>query len=298
MATEWDILPGTTLPRRELHARHGGGWYGGMEPAVKSNSMLLFSKPAAGEAFGYVYDGWQEDGTFHYTGDGQVGDQSPDEGGNKSLLSAADLGRTIRLFSSERKNTTYIGAFTLGDPAYRHADAQDRNKEMRSVLVFHLVPDGEVYRRSIDVAPVLAESAEQILLEAVNADTYVAEHPDEPAQAVRREANLVVHYATWLKSKGQNAARHRIAIPEGGYLFTDVYNTTTKELLEAKASTARVYVRTALGQILDYSRYVEHRSRALLLPEEPPADLVTLLHDYKVGVVWRAGQTYQRSDPS
>src|SRR5215213_9784783 len=100
MATEWDISLGTTLPRRELHSRHGGGWYGGIEPAVKSESVFLFSNLAAGEAFGYVYDGWHKDGTFHYTGDGQIGDQRPDEGGNSALLKAEDKGRTVRLFRS------------------------------------------------------------------------------------------------------------------------------------------------------------------------------------------------------
>ncbi len=75
--TEWDIAIGETLPRRELHTRHGGARYGGMEPAVASNSVFLFTNPSQGEAYGYNYDGWQADGTFHYTGDGQVGHQNP-----------------------------------------------------------------------------------------------------------------------------------------------------------------------------------------------------------------------------
>jgi hypothetical protein len=99
--TDWDIEVGTTLLRRSLHERWGGGRYGGMEPAPKANSVFLFTKPSAGEAFGYTFDGWHDDGTFRYTGDGQEGDQSPDVGGNRALLAAPELGRAIRLFRSE-----------------------------------------------------------------------------------------------------------------------------------------------------------------------------------------------------
>ncbi len=44
-------------------------------------------------------------------------------------------------------------------------------------------------------------------------------------------------------------------------------------------------VRLALGQILDYSRYVEGVLLAVLLPEAPPADLVELLQAHNVGYV-------------
>ncbi len=79
---DWDIEAGETLLRRDLHDRWGGGGggggggYGGMEPAVRADSVFLFSNPSAGEVFGHTYDGWFSDGTFHFTGDGQVGDQS------------------------------------------------------------------------------------------------------------------------------------------------------------------------------------------------------------------------------
>ena len=63
-------------------------------------------------------------------------------------------------------------------------------------------------------------------------------------------------------------------------------------------SSARVYVRAGLGQVLDYSRYVAHGRRALLLPDEPRPDLVSLLHSYQVGVVWESGETFVRIDPS
>jgi hypothetical protein len=71
MVVRWDIAVGEKLLRRELHDRWGGGRYGGMEPSGKAEAPFLFSQPSVGETFGYKYDGWHDDDTCHYTGDGQ-----------------------------------------------------------------------------------------------------------------------------------------------------------------------------------------------------------------------------------
>lgn len=42
---------------------------GGIGPSRSSPNVLLFADPATGEQHGYV-DDWQEDGCFHYTGEG------------------------------------------------------------------------------------------------------------------------------------------------------------------------------------------------------------------------------------
>jgi hypothetical protein len=77
-----DIEPGQTLLRRDLHQRWGGSRFGGIEPSVKAQSVFLFTTPSAGEAFGYKFDGWHDDGMFHYTGDGQEDDQLPVDRGS------------------------------------------------------------------------------------------------------------------------------------------------------------------------------------------------------------------------
>jgi hypothetical protein len=294
---DWDIEVGETLLRRELHDRWGGGRYGGMEPSVKAESVFLFSNPSAGEAFGYKYDGWHDDGTLHYTGDGQVGDQSLRTGGNKSLLDAKQLGRMVRVFRSEGRETTYLGAFELADPPYYRSDALDREGEVRSVLVFRLIPIGDVLKDAADAADPDTSVPEELPVEANNVDKYAAQRPDEPKEAVRREAKLVGRYTEWLAAQGQDTVRHRVPVPGGGYLFTDVYNKATDELVEAKASAARVYVRSGLGQILDYARFVDHKGKALLLPLRPSDDLVDLLANHGCSVIWEDGNTFVRLDP-
>ncbi|WP_217614692.1 hypothetical protein [Cellulomonas sp. GbtcB1] len=294
---DFDLAIGETLLRKELHDRWGGGRYGGMEPSVKAKSVFLFSNPAAGRAFGYRYDGWHDDGTFHYTGDGQVGDQSIALGGNKSLLDAPALGRSVRLFRSAGRYTTYLGEFELAQLPYYRADALDRNKETRSVLVFRLIPDGSVVRDHEDDADADTSVPEELPVEASDVDRYAAERPDEPREAVRREAKLVARYTAWLSSQGQQTCRHRIPVPGGGYLFTDVYNKATNELVEAKASAARTFIRAGLGQVLDYGRFLAHDSRALLVPVRPSDDLVELLASYSCSVAWEEGKTFVRLDP-
>jgi hypothetical protein len=266
-----------------------------MEPAPRAESVFLFTKPAAGEVFGYTYDGWHSDGTFHYTGDGQVGDQLPTEGGNRAVLAAASLGRTIRLFRSEGVETTYLGAFQLAEPAFYRAESQDRNSEMRQVLVFRLVPMGSVVKDLTDAAVVDLTSPQELQIEASNVEAYAVARPDEPAVAVRREAELVARYERWLADRGETSVRHRIPIPGGGYVVTDLYAKHSQELIEAKASAGRSYIRAGLGQILDYGRFIQHRSKAILVPSEPSADLVELLRAHDVDVIWPSNDGFTRA---
>lgn len=294
----WDIAVGETLIRRELHDRWGGGRYGGMEPSVKAESVFLFSNPKVGSAFGYNYDGWHSDGSFHYTGDGQEGDQSLRTGGNKSLMDAAGLGRSIRVFRSEDTQTTYLGEFGLLDPPYYRADAPDRNGEIRSVLVFRLAPLGNVVRDQVDDADPDVFSPEELPAKAESLDQYAVKRPDEPPIAVRREAQLVQRYIGWLNSMGETTVSHRLPIPGGGYLLTDLFNKVTEELIEARASAGRVHVHAGLGKLLDCSRFVDHKSCGLLLPVRPSNDLIDLLHAYEVAAIWEDGANFKRSEPS
>ena len=79
--------------------------------------------------------------------------------------------------------------------------------------------------------------------------------------------------------------RYRI-IPIGATtLYSDLADVTENVLYEAKGSAERMSVRLALGQVLDYGRYVDQSRLAVLLPEAPAADLVELLELHNVGCV-------------
>jgi hypothetical protein len=163
------------------------------------------------------------------------------------------------------------------------------------VLVFRLKPHGAVVQDAADSAPANIDSPQELPLEARNVEGYAMARPEEPPIAARREGELVGRYGDWLSARGERAVRHRIPIP-GGNLYTDLFNASTSELVEAKGSAARPYIRSGLGQILDYGRFIDHRSKALLLPTKPSADLIDLLDNHGVNVIWPTVDGFVRVD--
>ena len=170
------------------------------------------------------------------------------------------------------------------EPYYR-TDAPDTTSEIRSVLVFRLWPvDSGTPPTSSpcdDDGPIVSE----IPLEAHNVASFAANPATGPTDVERREAALVQRYSAWIAAQGISTVRNKIRIA-GRPLLTDVFTQQTKELVEAKGSARRDSVRLALGQILDYARYVKPDSLAVLLPVQPPEDMVTLLADYGVHCVY------------
>lgn len=113
--------------------------------------------------------------------------------------------------------------------------------------------------------------------------------------AVRHEAELTQAYKAHLESAGHQTGAFQIKVKGlTSTLRTDLYDATDHVLYEAKGSNSREDIRMALGQILDYSRYVktpEHEGepkRVILLPSAPTPDMYTLLDRYDVEVVYRS----------
>ncbi|MFC9845445.1 hypothetical protein ACFWFF_05165 [Streptomyces sp. NPDC060223] len=113
--------------------------------------------------------------------------------------------------------------------------------------------------------------------------------------AVRREAELTRTYMAYLKAVGRKTGAFQIKVKGlTSTLRTDLYDATEHVLYEAKGSSAREEVRMALGQILDYSRYVrteDHKEppkRVILLPAMPDLDMFDLCESYGVEIVYRS----------
>ena len=66
--------------------------------------------------------------------------------------------------------------------------------------------------------------------------------------------------------------------------------------MEAKKSSARSYVRQALGQVLEYDYCIRGTGRpsvpAILLPSSPGDDLIELCDEYEVAVITRVGDGF------
>ncbi len=291
----WALLPGDAIERTMLQERYGGRRHGGIGPSRTSPNVLIFSDPPAVEPHGH-FDGWRADGCFHYTGEGQRGDQEM-KSGNAAIFNHKAEGRALRLFRGAHGRVTYEGAFELAPeaPAYATDAPEGSSGPNRTVVVFRLRP--------LDVGPKPGSSR----LDRVNRpgveDVPVAEQWTEDAfvapsrkqqEAERREHELVVAFHDHLLKQGHEVSRLKI-VPAGEAkpLFADLIDRSTNTLFEAKGTVERGAIRMAIGQLLDYRRFVQPPPRlAVLLPSRPRGDLVDLLKSAGVALVWRDGRKF------
>lgn len=279
--TPFTLTPGTRLQRVELHDRYGGNRQAGISSASKTGCIFLFTGDA-GHRYGYDYDGPQSDGSFHYTGEGQEGEQTLVRG--NAAIARRD--RPLHLFRMVGRGVVeYVGEFALDTKQpYYPADALDKNLAMRAVLVFRLWPVGRVS----EPVPTFERGSRQIPLERHLTVSGVAEIRAETVSFTRIEADLVLRYQQYV-----DRPLVRYEIPISGtatVLRTDIFDPATGELIEAKGSAARFHVRMALGQLFDYRRSVQPTSLAVLLPQHPGDDLVALLHENGVACIYEEGK--------
>lgn len=289
---EWTLKPGDAIERKALQADFGGRTQGGIGPSRSTPNVFLFSDPVAGEPHGY-FDGWRDDGCFHYTGEGQRGDQRM-ASGNKSILEHVEEGRALRLFMGARGTVRYEGQFALdSDQPWYTTDAPETGDgPIRNVIVFRLRPE--------DTPPKPGQSKlDDVLAGAATTEVPVEEQwtekafvspSREPYEAERREQTLVLALREHLRRLDHNVCRQKIVPPgEAKPLFSDLYDNTTKTLFEAKGSVERGAIRMAIGQLADYKRFIDGGAAhmAVLLPSKPRKDLMNLLEAEEIEVVWR-----------
>jgi hypothetical protein len=286
------LKPGEQIKRTELHERYGGRRQGGISPSKQSENVFLFTDQQQGAIHGYIYDGFNEaDDLYHYTGEGQYGDQRMVQG-NKAIRNHNAEGRDLHLFDAGGPTVTYMGEFEyIGD--YR-ADAPETNEgPMRSVIVFRL--------RRLTGKPALApsrvnqfgpESVKEVPVEQHLTEQTMVYPNREPYAAERREQKLVRELeASWL-AQGHDVCRLQLR-PEGepAPLFCDLYDGTSNTLVEAKGSIARPAIRMAIGQLADYERLLDQAPQKLILvPEEPRPDLLDLAKSQNIAVTWPDGE--------
>lgn len=98
-----------------------------------------------------------------------------------------------------------------------------------------------------------------------------------------REARLISRYEERL---GRTLEVLSVRLDSGTLLVADGFDRQTSTLIEAKASTDRVDVRMAIGQLFDYQRHLAPGANlAVLLPEAPSADLMALLQQLDISIL-------------
>lgn len=299
----WTLEPGDTVLRRELHKTYGGSRQNGIVTLKTLPDILAFTDVRSGAAFGYhLFEGLQEDGSYSYTGEGQRGDQEMLRG-NRALAESGRTGRPIRLFTVQGTSVTYVGEFATGDPTYWERTIPDVAGTLRKGFVFSLVP---VVAQSELLAPstsraTIAELDDWTAPDA--SDVIVAiEAPDSLSDRIvsRLEFALQSEFGSWLKANGDEPQRLRL-ISAGATLEPDLYAPSRGWIVEAKKSSGRQYVRTAIGQVLDYVHVAEQAGISavpvVLLPARPTADLVALLGRHRITLVVRSEGAFEVVEP-
>ncbi|MZE43733.1 restriction endonuclease [Streptomyces sp. SID5477] len=298
-AIVWDLEPGDVVERKQLHAKYGGRTQGGIGPSAKTPNVMIFTDPVAGEKHGY-YDGWMPDGLFHYSGEGQYGDQRM-LSGNASILNHEAEGRALRVFQGARGNVTYLGRFIAA--GWYEADAPETGDgPLRKVIVFKLRPvDTPSQAPGTKLGRLLASqtgAVAEIDVEQNETEKSFVQPNREPYEAERHESKLVQRFSDFLRTMGHQVCRHRILPPgETRPLLTDLYVPDLELLVEAKGSVTRENVRMAIGQLADYGRFLDAQHRAILVPSRPREDLLDLVTSVDQAFIWPEGKCYGSTDP-
>jgi 5-methylcytosine-specific restriction protein A len=135
--------------KEDIHLHLGGQRQGGISTPSAHPVVLLFTGDAGFE-YGYE-DKFHTDGTFWYTGEGQVGDMEMLRG-NSAIRDHIQNGKRLHLFEYVKKAyVSYVGEARYVD--HHIASRPDREDSIRDVIVFHLemLPTG--YNGEADSVP-------------------------------------------------------------------------------------------------------------------------------------------------
>lgn len=305
-AEVWSLKVGDTVLRRELQQTYGGSRQAGIVTSTVTTDIIVFTDPVKGAKYGYdQFDGLHPDGSYTYTGAGQVGDQEMLRG-NKALNEAEGDGRTIRLFVSKGPLVTYQGAYTTGEPRYTYESIPDTEGNLRRGIVFRFIPLGE---RGEDL-PILGDTEDSSFEPLVTAWEPPATSDVDLATAdanivedrvmTRVEHELQADFGQWLRQEGHTPKT--LSLNTGaGYVKPDLYVPDLSWVVEAKKSTGRNYVRMAIGQVLDYSQLARRDGLealpVILLPGLPDIDLQQLIASLGIALATRTREAFNIALP-
>ena len=165
--------------RQDIHAKFGGQQQGGI--ITPSRHPLIFAiTGASGRQHGYE-DRWEEDGSFRYFGEGQVGDMKW-ERGNTAIRDHAINGRELLLFEVQKSGgLQFRGPFNCA--GYSYEQAPDREGNHRRAIVFHLVPLADD-ARSVSEEQVTQAETNSLGLAELRRRAYVAAGPAREVSGV------------------------------------------------------------------------------------------------------------------
>ena len=227
---------------------------------------------------------------------------------NKSLLNHVEEGRRLFLFNGHRGEITYENEFTLyeRDP-YFWTVSTDNEGKLRDSIVFRLKPLKK-YSIKNPIASKI-ESVSRTIVKEIALEKSSSKNSRKTVTFIsqgikdRKEARLVEEYNLYRKKeKLSDLIRHTVQIhfPKRKILYTDGYDSESETLVEAKATNQRDErdkIRMAIGQLFDYRKLLEEENvkvnnLAILIPTCPSKDLLELLKDLKIKIIFKEGTKF------
>ncbi|MBS1070911.1 HNH endonuclease [Gluconobacter cerinus] len=135
--------------RNDIHARFGGQQQGGISTPADAPGIFIFTGHGAGHV-GYQ-DVFEADGSFRYTGQGQLGDMRMISG-NRAIRDHVQNGKDLLLFQQTKKGgpVRFEGHYVCG--GWEIEQQPDIRGQPRQAIVFTLVPQSGLSIEAEDLA--------------------------------------------------------------------------------------------------------------------------------------------------
>jgi hypothetical protein len=260
-----------------LHDRYGGSGQSGISPSRTTPNILVFTDPRSGERHGY-FDQWAADDSFHYTGEGQRGDQAMTRG-NLAILSHRADGRALRVFQGAAGTVQYVGQFVLDElePFTITTAPSTNDGPPRQVIRFHLLPLDRAIttaeRRSLG-RPFRRRDED---VEVTSREAVTARDPDAAGRGLRAHNRLQNRLNDLVEAAGHTPIDPESPIDPAFDLAWFVEQTLF--VVEVKSCTQdnqTQQLRLGIGQVLDYEDTLlarGHTVQPVLYLEQQPADV-------------------------
>ena len=272
----WTLRPGDRIRRRELHARYGGSGQSGISPSRTTPNVLVFTDPRSGERHGY-FDQWAADDSFHYSGEGQRGDQTMTRG-NLAILSHRADGRALRVFQGAKGTVQYVGEFVVDElEPYTRAEAPSTaNGPPRQVIRFHLVPIDRAVTAGERDQPGRPYRRRDEDVEVTSREAVTARDPDAAGRGLRAHHRLQNRLSDLVKAAGYTPMEPESPLDPAFDLAWFVEGTLfVVEVKSCNQNNQTQQLRLGIGQVLDYEDTLlgrGHSVQPVLYLEKQPAD--------------------------
>lgn len=295
---EWKLHRGDFATRQFMTEGYGMVLQSGIAPSSISSHVALYHVPERADSL-EVETGWADDGFFYYVGAHRYSTSASNSNlpvdpfknpYNKVILTAWQMGRALHLMQGERmlrmsqRRYRYVESLILDDAL------ETRSPEGWPIPIFRLAPVHMVTHKP-GMLPCPGHKDQVSVIPVERHELIYSRSGITSLSTLRPEARLEKRLCLFLTRQGHPVSRLQIRhTKDCSPLFTDVWVGSANLLIEAKASASRDGIRQAIGQLADYTRFLDKANRAILLPNRPEKDLVKLAHSQQAALIWPGGE--------